>query len=211
MLRISFFQWCFDLSGPQAEDAICDSESMRRFARVELGKDHVPDESTILRFRHLLEKHRLTELIFEAIKELLEAHHFFLRTGTIVDATIIAAPSSTKNGTKSWDPEMMQTRKGKNWHFGTEVSHWDGSMGPRLQPVSDACCGGRYQAASEPAPRRRERSLRRPNLLEKSGSVVVRGTGRAVSNQPTRPSWQPQLERAMAQDQPSPLTNPCSL
>jgi len=118
MLRIYFLQQWFNLSDPQAEDAIYDSESMRRFARVELGEDKVPDESTILRFRHLLEKHRLTASIFDAVKDLLEERRLFLSAGTIVDATIVAAPSSTKNANQSRDPEMKQTRKGKNWHFG---------------------------------------------------------------------------------------------
>ncbi|MGH0038486.1 MAG: IS5 family transposase, partial [Myxococcota bacterium] len=113
-------QW-FNLSDPQAEDEIYDSEAMRRFARVELGEDKVPDESTILRFRHLLEKHQLTDAIFEAVKDLLEEHRLSLRSGTIVDATIIAAPSSTKNATKTRDPEMKQTRKGNNWHFGMKL------------------------------------------------------------------------------------------
>ena len=108
MLRIYFMQQWFNLSDPQAEDAIYDIESMRRFARVELGEDGIPDESTILRFRHLLEKHRLSEPIFEAVKDLLEQHGLLLRSGTIVDATIIAAPSSTKNATKTRDPEMKQ-------------------------------------------------------------------------------------------------------
>jgi IS5 family transposase len=101
MLRIYFLQQWFNLSDPQAEDAIYDSESMRRFAKVELAEDRVPDETTILRFRHLLEKHGLTESIFEAVKDLLTEHHLLLRAGTIVDATIIAAPSSTKNATKT--------------------------------------------------------------------------------------------------------------
>jgi IS5 family transposase len=121
MLRIYFLQQWFNLSDPQAEDAIYDSESMRRFARVELGDDKIPDESTILRFRHLLEKHELTEAIFEAVKDLLAEHRLTLRAGTIVDATIIAAPSSTKNASQSRDPEMKQTRKGKNWHFGMKL------------------------------------------------------------------------------------------
>jgi IS5 family transposase len=121
MLRIYFLQQWFNLSDPQAEDAIYDSESMRRFARVELSEDKIPDETTILRFRHLLERHRLTEAIFEAVKELLVEHGLLLRAGTIVDATIIAAPSSTKNVTRSRDPEMKQTRKGKNWHFGMKL------------------------------------------------------------------------------------------
>jgi IS5 family transposase len=121
MLRIYFLQQWFNLSDPQAEDAIYDSESMRRFARVELGEDKVPDESTILRFRHLLEKHRLTEGIFEAVKDLLTEQRLLLRAGTIVDATIIAAPSSTKNATGTRDPEMKQTRKGGSWHFGMKL------------------------------------------------------------------------------------------
>src|SRR5499427_1381290 len=117
MLRIYFLQQWFNLSDP-AEDAIYDSESMRRFARVELSEDVVPDETTILRFRHLLEEHHLTGAMFEAIGGLLEAQGLLLRAGTIVDATIIAAPSSTKYATATPDPEMKQTRKGKNWHFG---------------------------------------------------------------------------------------------
>jgi IS5 family transposase len=121
MLRIYFLQQWFNLSDPQAEDAIYDSESMRRFAGVELGDDVVPDETTILRFRHLLEKHGLTKGIFEEIAGLLEEKRLLLRSGTIVDATIIAAPSSTKNATAARDPEMKQTRKGKNWHFGMKL------------------------------------------------------------------------------------------
>jgi transposase, IS5 family len=121
MLRIYFLQQWFNLSDPQAEDAIYDSESMRRFARVELGDEVVPDESTILRFRHLLEQHELTQAIFEEIQALLEERRLLLRSGTIVDATIIAAPSSTKNASATRDPEMKQTRKGRNWHFGMKL------------------------------------------------------------------------------------------
>ncbi len=121
MLRIYLLQIWFDLSDPQAEDAIYDSESMRRFAGVELSDDAVPDESTILRFRHLLEKHKLTEAMFEKINGVLEDKGLLLRSGTIVDATMIAAPSSTKNSTKTRDPEMRQTKKGNTWHFGMKV------------------------------------------------------------------------------------------
>ena len=121
MLRIYFLQQWFNLSDPQAEDAIYDSESMRRFARVELGDDAVPDETTILRFRHLLEQHDLISTIFDAIGGVLEARGLLLRAGTIVDATIIAAPSSTKNASATRDPEMKQTRKGRNWHFGMKL------------------------------------------------------------------------------------------
>lgn len=121
MLRIYFVQHWFDLSDPAAEDAIYDSESIRRFVGVELGEDTVPDESTILRFRHLLEEHELTKAIFEEIGALLEEEGLLLKQGTIVDATIISAPSSTKNQSKSRDPEMKQTKKGNQWHFGMKV------------------------------------------------------------------------------------------
>jgi IS5 family transposase len=121
MLRIYFLQQWFNLSDPQAEDAIYDSESMRRFARVELGDEVVPDETTILRFRHLLEQHGLTQAIFNSITGLLEERRLLLRAGTIVDATIIAAPSSTKNASATRDPEMKQTHKGRNWHFGMKL------------------------------------------------------------------------------------------
>ena len=121
MLRIYFLQQWFNLSDPQAEDEIYDSESMRRFARVELGEDSVPDESTILRFRHLLERHGLTEAIFEAVKDLLAEKRLWLKAGTIMDATIIAAPSSTKNASGTRDPEMKQTKKGQAWHFGMKL------------------------------------------------------------------------------------------
>jgi IS5 family transposase len=96
-------------------------ETMRRFARVELGEDTVPDESTILRFRHLLEQHQLTAAMFEAVKTLLTEKRLLLKAGTIVDATIIAAPSSTKNATQARDPEMKQTRKGQQWYFGMKI------------------------------------------------------------------------------------------
>src|SRR5882762_9950463 len=121
MLRIYFLQQWFNLSDPQAEDAVYDSESMRRFVGVELGEEVVPDETTILRFRHLLEQHGLTLAIFDSITGLLEERRLLLRSGTIVDATIIAAPSSTKNAGATRDPEMKQTRKGKNWHFGMKL------------------------------------------------------------------------------------------
>lgn len=118
MLRIYFLQIWFNLSDPAAEEAIYDSESMRRFARIELSEDKIPDETSILNFRHLLEEHELTKAMFEKINALMERKGLLLRSGTIVDATIIAAPSSTKNATESRDPEMKQTKKGKNWHFG---------------------------------------------------------------------------------------------
>ncbi len=121
MLRVYFLQQWFNLSDPQAEESLYDSESMRRFAGIELGETEVPDESTILRFRHLLEAHQLTRAIFEAVRALLEERRLYLKSGTIVDATIITAPSSTKNADGQRDPEMGQTKKGTNWHFGMKV------------------------------------------------------------------------------------------
>jgi IS5 family transposase len=121
MLRVYFLQQWFDLSDPAAEDALYDSESMRRFAGVELSEDAVPDESTILRFRHLLEAHQLTAQIFALVRGLLASKGLLMQTGTIVDATIISAPSSTKNATGTRDPEMRQTRKGKMWYFGMKA------------------------------------------------------------------------------------------
>jgi transposase, IS5 family len=121
MLRIYFMQNWFNLSDPAAEDALYDSESMRRFAGIELVEDAIPDESTILRFRHLLEEHKLTEAIFAEVRSLLEEKRLLLKSGTIVDATIIAAPPSTKNAEGKRDPEMHQTKKGKDWHFGMKA------------------------------------------------------------------------------------------
>jgi IS5 family transposase len=121
MLRIHCMQHWFNLSDPAMEDALYDSESMRRFAGIEAAEDAVPDETTILRFRHLLERHRLGEAIFASVRALLEQKRLLLKSGTIVDATIIAAPPSTKNAEQARDPEMHQTKKGKEWHFGMKA------------------------------------------------------------------------------------------
>ena len=121
MLRIYFLQQWFNLSDPAMEDGLYDMESMRRFAGLELGVDEVPDETTILHFRHLLERHRLTEKIFAKVNHHLHERGLLMRQGTIVDATIIAAPSSTKNEDKQRDPEMSSTRKGGQWHFGMKL------------------------------------------------------------------------------------------
>jgi IS5 family transposase len=121
MLRIYFLQHWFNLSDPAMEDALYDSEAMRRFAGIELSVDAVPDESTILRFRHLLERHQLTEAMFAAVRTLLEDQQLVLKAGTIVDATILEAPPSTKNADKARDPEMHQTKKGQTWHFGMKA------------------------------------------------------------------------------------------
>jgi len=121
MLRIYFLQHWFNLSDPGAEEALYDSEAMRRFVGIELGEDAFPDETTILHFRHLLEQHQLTEAMFALVRDLLDTQGLLMKQGTIVDATIIHAPSSTKNATKTRDPEMQQTRKGNTWYFGMKV------------------------------------------------------------------------------------------
>jgi IS5 family transposase len=121
MLRVYFLQQWFSLSDPGAEDALYESPVLRRFAGVDLGRAAAPDESTILRFRRLLEEHELCGQILDAVNHYLAGKGFRISTGTIVDATIIAAPSSTKNEKKERDPEMHQTRKGKQWHFGAKA------------------------------------------------------------------------------------------
>jgi len=121
MLRVYFLQQWFNRSDPQAEESRYDSESMRRFAGIELGEAAVPDESTMLRFRHLLEQHQLTRAIFEPVRALLEERNPYLKAGTIVDATIINAPPSTKNADQQRDPEMGSTKKGATWHFGMKL------------------------------------------------------------------------------------------
>ena len=121
MLRIYFMQQWYGLSDPAMEDRLYDSESMRRFAGIDLAEDEIPDESTILHFRHLLEKHGLTRKIFEKTRRYLTEKGLLLREGTIVDATIINAPSSTKNRDKTRDKEMKQTKKGNQWYFGMKA------------------------------------------------------------------------------------------
>ena len=121
MLRIYFLQHWFNLSDPAAEEALYDSAALRRFAGVNLGRAAAPDETTILNFRHLLERHDLCGAMLEAVNHYLESRGIRIGTGTIVDATIIHAPSSTKNATGTHDPEMHQTRKGKQWFFGMKA------------------------------------------------------------------------------------------
>jgi IS5 family transposase len=121
MLKIYFMQQWYKLSDPAMEDALYDSESLRRFAEIDIAVDIIPDESTILHFRHLLEKHELMKKIFEKTKQYLSAKGLLLREGTIVDATIINAPSSTKNRDKTRDKEMHSTKKGNQWYFGMKA------------------------------------------------------------------------------------------
>jgi hypothetical protein len=180
MLRSYFLQQWFSLSDPQGEDAIYDSESMRRFARVELGDDVVPDETTILRFRHLLEEHRLTAALFETVSGLLTEKRLLLKSGTIGDATIIAAPSSTKNAAQARDPEMKQTRKGKRVALRHDAAHRYRREGPRPSRDRDACGRRGHHPAPRVTARRGGRARRGPGLLEGSGSAGLRGVGGAA-------------------------------
>ena len=121
MLRIHLMQQWYDLSDPAMEDALIEVPTMRRFAGIDLISERIPDETTILGFRHLLEKHDLGKQIFETVKAHLKDQGMSMKQGTIIDATLIAAPSSTKNKKGERDPEMHQTRKGKQWYFGMKV------------------------------------------------------------------------------------------
>jgi IS5 family transposase len=121
MLRIYCMQNWFNLSDRQMEDALYEIESMRRFGGFSSVTDALPDETTILHFRHLLEKHNLTVVLLDGINACLKDQGLLVSKGTMVDASIIHAPSSTKNQEQSRDPEMHQTRKGKQWYFGMKM------------------------------------------------------------------------------------------
>ena len=121
LLRIHLLQQWYSLSDPAMEEALIEVPTMRRFAGIDLISDRIPDETTILTFRHLLEKHDLGEQIFETVKAYLRARGMTMRQGTIYEATLIAAPSSTKNKEGKSDPEMHQTNKGNQWYFGMKV------------------------------------------------------------------------------------------
>lgn len=121
MLKIHFMQQWFGLSDPAMEEALWETPLLREFAGISLDFEGVPDETTILKFRHLLEKHQLSKALFDEMTAVLTERGLLLRQGTIVDATLIAAPPSTKNRSKSRDPEMKQTKKGNQWYFGMKA------------------------------------------------------------------------------------------
>jgi len=121
MLRMYFVQHWFNLADQACEEALYDSANLRRFVGIDLGREPVPDATTLLRFRRLLESNKLGEALFARVNEELKERGYKVQTGTIVDATIIGAPSSTKNKQKARDPEMHQTRKGQQWYFGMKL------------------------------------------------------------------------------------------
>lgn len=121
MLRIYFLQNWFNLSDPSVEESLYDMRVMREFVGIDLGEEPVPDETTVCKFRHLLEEHDLTEKLFLTVNHYLALKGMKVNSGTIVDATIISAPSSTKNKDNQRDPEMNQVKKGNEWHFGMKM------------------------------------------------------------------------------------------
>ena len=121
MLRMYFVQHWFNLADEACEEALLDSVALRRFVGIDLGRERVPDGTTLLKFRRLLEKHKLGAALFATVGQVLQDKGMKVGTGTIVDATIIGAPSSTKNADKTRDPEMHQTRKGQQWYFGMKL------------------------------------------------------------------------------------------
>jgi transposase, IS5 family len=121
MLRMYFLQQWFNLSDPAVEEALYDSPLMREFVGIDLGREAVPDETTVCKFRHLLEEHQIGAAMLATVNEHLQEKGVRIATGTIVDATIIHAPSSTKNQRQERDPEMHQTKKGKQWYFGMKA------------------------------------------------------------------------------------------
>ena len=121
MLRMYLLANWFNLADEACEDALYDVPAFREFCRIDLGRERVPDATTLLKFRHLLEAHQLGAALFAKIGELLQANGMRLSGGTIVDATLVAAPPSTKNEANARDPEMHQTKKGNEWHFGMKV------------------------------------------------------------------------------------------
>ena len=121
MLRVYFLQQWYGLADEALEDALYDSQALQQFARIDFGDQGVPDATSLLNFRHLLETHDLCKGLFSAINADLAARGLLLRAGTLVDATLIAAPPSTKNKEKQRDPEMHQTKKGNQWYFGMKA------------------------------------------------------------------------------------------
>ncbi len=121
MLRIHYLQQWFALSDPAMEEALHDMPVFREFAKLGDGVSRLPDETTILRFRHLLEKHDLATDMLRVVNDILQAKGLMMKKGTVVDATLVAAPSSTKNASGERDPEMRQTRKGNQWYFGMKA------------------------------------------------------------------------------------------
>jgi transposase, IS5 family len=192
MLRVYFLQNWYALSDPMAEETLYDSEAMRRFARIELGDDRIPDETTILNFRHLLERHGLTEAIFAEVNAHLADKGITLRSGTLVDATIIDAPSSTKNKARARDPEMSSTKKGNDWYFGMKA-HVGVDLDERhgAQPRHHDGEGSRQPGVGRTAARRGDLGLGRQGLRERRARGGVQGAGQGLGRHAQGAEGQP--------------------
>ena len=179
MLRIYLVQQWFNLSDPAVEEALYDSLALRDFVGIDLGQEPAPDETTVCKFRHLLEAHHLGGEMLETVNLHLQKQGVRITTGTIVDATIIHAPASTKNRNGERDPEMHQTRKGKDWYFGMKVH-----VGVDSQNQDDSFGGGdggqrgRLEGAAGTAAWRRNAGVGRRSLSRPDGSdSAVRPAG----------------------------------
>ena len=161
MLRIYCLQQWYNLSDPATEEALYDSIVMRKFVGITTDADIIPDETTILRFRRLLEIHQLTEALFAEVNGLLSERGLFVGKGTIVDATLIHAPSSTKNAQKKRDPEMHQTRKGKQWYFGMKMHTGVDAGSGLVHTIRRRRQRARCDGIAGTAARQRGRALRR--------------------------------------------------
>ena len=165
MLRMYFLQQWFNLSDPAVEEALYDSVVMREFVGIDLGREPVPDETTICKFRHLLEEHGLGGEMLETVNVHLEGQGVRITTGTIVDATIIHAPSSTKNREQKRDPEMHQTKKGNQWYFGMKAHVGRGQPDEaHSHGGSDAGERGGCHGAAGVVARRGDQGLGRPGV-----------------------------------------------
>jgi len=142
MLRLYFLQHWFNLSDLAVEEALYDSAAMRAFVGIDLGREPAPDETTVCKFRHLLECYDLGRRLFEQVGRYLQAQGLKVSSGTIVDATIISAPASTKNQSGERDPEMRQTKKGNQWYFGMKA-HVGGGQQAEAHPLGGGDPGQR--------------------------------------------------------------------
>jgi IS5 family transposase len=158
MLRMYFVQHWFNLADEACEEALLDSTALRRFVGIDLGRERVPDGTTLLKFRRLLETHKLGQALFAKVGEVLQARGLKVGTGTIVDATIIGAPSSTKNSERQRHPEMHQTRKGQQWCVS------------RTQAADLWCCT--EDGSRPPEAGLQEQASNHPVLLRSKGAVV---------------------------------------
>ena len=188
----------------RAEEVLYDICSMRAFAGLELGRDAIPDETTILNFQHLLERHGLTKAVFAAVSELLEARGALLRGGTIVDATLIAASPSTKNGAQKRDPEMRSSKKGNQWYFGMKA-HIGVDVKSGLVHTAGVTTGSVHDAKVMDNLIREDD---RAGLCQRPEATAGGSRGRSVGRKGESEARAPTVDIATP-TQPSVLKNPC--